>query len=730
MAVGITSLLRTVLFTFCTLQRFSFSLPFGKNYLNKNLDSADGDISLGNSSSRESQNGKVCSDKECVRVAASIKAAINEKMDPCENFYEYACGSWMKSHPIPKDQLQISAFTELRDQNKEMMKNALVEDGDHFNDVVPIRKLRTFFQSCVNIQAIDKLDKKPVLNFINDINSWAVDENSGWASEEWDLFDTLKKIQKEYSSRNLFFSVETIPDPLRNDTDGRNILLIDKAPLDLHPLFFILSPKMIRLLYNYMTNVTELTGVERQIAKSSMKEVLRFEAKLALISFAKRGKLYARLPLRKLAKAIPQFPWLEHLQSLVSPNKLTGDDPVLVLATPYLPTLFKILDKTKKEVLSNFIVWRMIKSYVPMLGNDFRKLYSKLKGDHESRSETCYTYTSKMLSNLLGALFIRKRFSAKVKSDVEEMMNDIIKAFKNNTQIETWLSQKSRHAVEIKLKNVQSKVGYPDYLWNEETLNSRYENLDVEPNKWFQNVVNTQKYLNNIELHHVGEKIDTTHWLAPPQMVNAFYVLTKNEIVIPAGILQEPFFYSGSIPKALSYGAVGHVLGHELTHGFDDSGRTFNKIGKKVSFNETGWSNISDKNFKNASKCLVKQFSEFEVLGKHNVDGKMTLGENIADAGGLKLAFNAYKRWIIDHGEQEILPNLDKSNDELFFIGFAQKSCTNTSHLGQFIAVNDDDHAPSKFRVNGALSNMPEFSETFHCPVDSKMNRKKKCDVW
>ncbi|CAB4040541.1 endothelin-converting enzyme 1-like [Paramuricea clavata] len=168
--------------------------------------------------------------------------------------------------------------------------------------------------------------------------------------------------------------------------------------------------------------------------------------------------------------------------------------------------------------------------------------------------------------------------------------------------------------------------------------------------------------------------------------------------IIPAGILQEPFFYSGSIPKALSYGAIGHVLGHELTHGFDDTGRTFNLIGKKVLFKETGWSNVSDRNFKKEEKCLVKQFNGYKVLGKFHVNGKMTLGENIADAGGLTLAFNAYKRWINDHGEEKVLPCLDKNSDELFFIGFAQKDCANTSPAGQFMAVQDDDYAPAKYR--------------------------------
>ena len=725
MAAGLLTFIKAFVVSTCLYQVCN-SLPVDYQ---ENTIHSDPNILVHDETSPENKNDKTCLTKECMTISASIKAAIDEEIKPCEDFYDYACGQWMKDNKIPKGKLQISAFTELRDKNNEVMREALVKD-DSLNDLLPIKKVRTFFQSCLNVNAIDKLGNEPITKYIKDLNSWAVDEQSGWKAKEWDVFETLKKIQKQYTSTNLFFTVESVPDPLRKGADGRNILMIDKAPLDLHPMFFLASPKIVRLLFKYMTNVTSLTGVDSSHAKESMKDVLKFEASLAMLTFGKLGKHYARVPIKKLEKSMPEFPWFEHLQSLVAPNKLTREDPVLVLATKYLPLLFKLLKKTDKKVLSNFMVWRMIKSYVPMLGNGFRKLYTELKGEHEARAETCYSYTSKILSNLLGALFIRKRFSANVKSDVEEMMSDIIKAFKDNAETETWLSEKSRSAVEHKLKNVLSKVGYPDYLWNEQDLTLKYEKLDVKPDQWFQNVVNSQKYLNFVQLHDVGEAIDKKHWIAAPQMVNAFYVLTRNEIVIPAGILQEPFFYSGSIPKALSYGAIGHVLGHELTHGFDDTGRTFDKFGKKVFFNETGWSKISDKNFKKEAKCLVKQFSSYKVLGKHNVNGKMTLGENIADAGGLKLAFNAYKRWISDHGEEKVLPGLDKTSDELFFIGFAQKSCANTSKVGQFMAVHDDDHAPAKYRVNGALSNMPEFSQTFNCPMNSKMNPKVKCDVW
>ncbi|CAB4013611.1 endothelin-converting enzyme 1-like [Paramuricea clavata] len=528
MAARCSTFITTLLFSTFVYQ-ISNSLPVAYQ---DDTTNSDPNISVRDETLTEKKYNKICVTLQCMRVSAHIKAAINEEVKPCDDFYDYACGQWMKKNPIPKGKHKISAITELRDKNNEIMQEALVSN-DSLNNLSPIKKVRTFFQSCLNVEAIDKLGNEPIRKYIKDLNSWAVDKKIGWKSGKWDVFETLKKIQKEYTSTQLFFSIESVPDPLssRNGTARQNILMIDRAPLDLRPELFFGSPKAVRLLYYYMSKVTNLTGVDMSYAKKSMKDVIRFEIGLAQLTSGKMGKRYARVSIKKLEQTLPQFPWFDHLQSLVAPNKLTRKDPIVVLATKYLPTLFKLLKKTDKKVLSNFMVWRMIKSYIPLLSNDFRKLYTRLKGKTESRAETCYSYTSNRLSNLLGALFIRKRFSAKVKTDVEEMMSDIIEAFKDNAQTETWLSGKSRKAVELKLKNLLSKVGYPDYLWNEKDLTLKYENLDIQPDQWFQNVVNSHKYLNFMELHNVGKTIDRKHdWNTASQVANAFYVRTKNEI--------------------------------------------------------------------------------------------------------------------------------------------------------------------------------------------------------
>ena len=217
-------LIQTLLFS-TLLYQISFSLPveYQENTIN-----SDPNILVRDETSSENKDAKVCVTKECMAITASIKANIDEDIKPCDDFYDYACGQWIKDNPIPKGKLQISAFTELRDKNNEIMREALVKD-DALNDLLPIKKVRTFFQSCLNVNAIDKLGSQPIKEYIKDLDSWAVDNSTGWKSEKWDVFKTLKKIQKKYTSTNLFFTVESVPDPLRKGVDGKNILMVSQS---------------------------------------------------------------------------------------------------------------------------------------------------------------------------------------------------------------------------------------------------------------------------------------------------------------------------------------------------------------------------------------------------------------------------------------------------------------------------------------------------------------------
>lgn len=408
---------------------------------------------------------------------------------------------------------------------------------------------------------------------------------------------------------------------------------------------------------------------------------------------------------------------------------------VIVLANDYLQNMIDLLRKTDKKILSTYIIWRAIKDSVPLLSKRYRVVHQMFKKrllgskSNKTREETCFSYTNNILGPMLGAVFIRNAFSPESKEKVEVMMEGIIKAFKDRVSGVGWIDNQTVTAVREKADAAVYKVGYPEYLWNDTAFSLRYSMLNITADHWFKNVLNTDKFSNYQTYTKLGKPVDRHQWITVPQLVNAFYVITKNEIVVPAGILQPPFFYANDIPRSLSYGAIGHVLGHELTHGFDTTGRKFDKNGELIE-KRTCWSEPAIKTFQERDKCLVEQFSKYKVLNKFHISGSKTLGENIADLGGVNLAYHAYNEFNENKGPEQVLPELNMNSKELFFIGYAQKECTRTTPAAEFLSVTEDVHALTKYRVIGTLSNFQEFSDVFNCSVGSYMNPKKKCEVW
>lgn len=679
-----------------------------------------------------SKSAKVCNHEHCRHVSDQILKSINVSVNPCDNFFEYSCGSWIKNHTIPKGRTQFSAITQLSMNNERILMDAL--ETDEPTDSPTLKKVKNFYRSCLDTKTIDRRGKEPALKFIHQMHSWALADDGTWDPKMWNFYDTLKLLHKT-SPAEIFFVVDVIPNPTKHDKSKKEVIMIDQASLDLPQIIYFTSAADIRLLWRYMTEVGHLVGAKINKSAETMKEVIKFEAQLAKILVPKSAKRYVKVPLQKLEKAVPGLDWHGHLQALFENRTINKSEPVVILANSYIPKMIDLIKKTKKSILSNYMVWRTLKEVVPLLDRRFRKTYYKFKEKIQGsatvkpRRKICFSYTDNILGPILGSLFVRKAFSPESKAKVEDMMSKIIQAFKENAKEEHWLSPQSEKAVREKVNAATIKVGYPHYLWNENEFSARYQALDITDGRWFENIVNTDKFSLMQTFAKLGQKRDKGHWITVPHLVNAFYVITKNEVVIPAGILQPPFFYSDVIPRSISYGAIGHVLGHELTHGFDDTGRKFDNAGELIG-NATGWSKLSIKHFKEKAECLVKQFGHYKVLNKFHVDGKETLGENMADGGGIKMAYRAYVDWIKENGKEEILPDLDKTSQQLFFIGYAQKECTRTTSTSEFLSVTEDVHAPTKFRVLGTLANMKEFSEAFDCPLGSTMNPKAKCDVW
>lgn len=304
------------------------------------------------------------------------------------------------------------------------------------------------------------------------------------------------------------------------------------------------------------------------------------------------------------------------------------------------------------------------------------------------------------------------------------MIADVRDTFIRNIDHLDWMDDKTKAYAKEKATSMRQNIGYPEYLMNQSKLTARFSELNLTNESYFTNVINLRAFSVKSMLKDLRKSVDKERWMIHPHSVNAFYDRVTNKIIFPAGILQVPF-YSREFPRAISYGGIGIVVAHEITHGFDSNGRKYNKNGDLKNW----WSCSSNKAFEDKSKCFVDQYSSYEAYGK-KLNGLQTLGENIADNGAIKQAFEAYKEWVKRNGEEPQLPAVNFTNEQLFFISAAQVDCGAALEPVALKKIEQATHTLEQWRVIGEMSNSKEFAKAFNCPLGSKMNPQKKCSIW
>ncbi|CAB3998527.1 endothelin-converting enzyme homolog isoform X2, partial [Paramuricea clavata] len=443
---------------------------------------------------------------------------------------------------------------------------------------------------------------------------------------------------------------------------------------------------------------------------------------------------YKKRTVRKLIEYTgDQIDWLHFLESIFNTYdyKITNDSVVVVFALDYLKNVSALIKKTNTTTVANYMMWRVISNYMSKLSDDFDKVileYRKAKSgavEEEPQWRRCLSATASAFGMPLGLMYINEKFSGASKKQIEELITEIQHIFISNLDSVDWMDEETKKKAQDKAKAILENIGYPEYIKNKTALAQKYDGLELTED-YFDNVLKKSAFSARENYKKIKKPVSNKEWYMRPQEVNAYYSSTKNKIVFPAGILQSPF-YNKDRPRALNYGSIGAVVGHEITHGFDDNGRRFNKFGNLIKW----WSNHSIEAFKNKTECLIQQYSDYKYFGK-NIKGKQTVGENIADNGGVKQAYqltclSGYKKKL---GGERLLPGLNATNDQLFFLGFAQVWCGKSRRQSALSQVENGVHTPGKFRVIGTLSNSEYFAKAFKCTSGSRMNPKKKCGVW
>uniref|UniRef100_A0A8P0TT64 Endothelin converting enzyme like 1 n=1 Tax=Canis lupus familiaris TaxID=9615 RepID=A0A8P0TT64_CANLF len=738
--------------------------------------------------------------KAFARAARFLAANLDASIDPCQDFYSFACGGWLRRHAIPDDKLTYGTIAAIGEQNEERLRRLLARPGGGPGGAAQ-RKVRAFFRSCLDMREIERLGPRPMLEVIEDCGGWDLGGGGGGgggerpgAAARWDLNRLLYKAQGVYSAAALFSLTVSLDD--RNSS--RYVIRIDQDGLTLPERTLYLaqdeeSEKILAAYRVFMERLLSLLGADAVEQKAQ--EILQLEQRLANITVSEYDDLrrdvssmYNKVTLGQLQKITPHLQW-KWLLDQIFQEDFSEDEEVVLLATDYMQQVSQLIRSTPRRILHNYLVWRVVVVLSEHLSPPFREALHELAREMEGSDKpqelarVCLGQANRHFGMALGALFVHEHFSAASKAKVQQLVEDIKFILGRRLEELDWMDAETKAAARAKLQYMMVMVGYPDFLLKPEAVDKEYE-FEVHEKTYFKNILNSIRFSIQLSVKKIRQEVDKSTWLLPPQALNAYYLPNKNQMVFPAGILQ-PTLYDPDFPQSLNYGGIGTIIGHELTHGYDDWGEARGGrggvvggegqaagrqggdglmrpcspsvptgqwvdgggvLGMRVSLSHppplpTGgqydrsgnllhwWTEASYSRFLRKAECIVHLYDNFTVYNQR-VNGKHTLGENIADMGGLKLAYYAYQKWVREHGPEHPLHRLKYTHNQLFFIAFAQNWCIKRRSQSIYLQVLTDKHAPEHYRVLGSVSQFEEFGRAFHCPKDSPMNPAHKCSVW
>jgi putative endopeptidase len=642
--------------------------------------------------------------------------------DPCTDMYKYACGNFVAHHPIPSDQPAVDPFYVLYNVNTQELNGILqkAETGGASRSPDE-QKIGDYFEACMNTAAINADGLKPLQPLLHEI-----DALTGSPAGRAQLASLIGQLQRD--GVDAFFGYGEQQD-LKDAT--KQIAFIQQGGLGLPEKDYYLrtGEKDIKLRSDYVDHIAKmlvLAGSSPDQAKKDAQGIMVMEtalakASLGVVDLREPEKTYHLQPVATLEAALPGFNFNAYEDAIHSPHVTEINN-----STPqYWPELIQQLDHTDMATIKAYLTYHLLTTVARNLPHAFDAenfdFYGRvLEGqpEQQARWKRCSNAVNGALGEALGKVYVSQYFAGDSKARMLQMVNDIEGAMSRDIDQIDWMSPATKLRAHEKLAAVANKIGYPD-KWRD------YTKLIVKPNDAIGNQLRASEFENDRELNKIGKPVDRGEWEMTPPTVNAYYDDSMNNINFPAGILQPPF-YDPSQGIAVNYGHAGAVIGHELTHGFDDEGRKFDAKGNL----DDWWTPTDLKNFEARTDCLSNEYSGFTAVDDVHINGKLTLGENTADNGGLYLAFMAYlQRAKDDH------INIDEKKDGLtgpqrFYVAYAQNYCENSRPASVREQVLTDPHSPDKFRVDGVIVNQPGFAAAFSCKKPSPMVPANSCRVW
>jgi putative endopeptidase len=646
--------------------------------------------------------------------------AMDRDADPCVDFYQFACGGWMKDNPVPADQARWSVYGKLTEDNQRYLWGIL--DGLAKNTkgrAATQQKTGDYFAACMDEAAIERRGAEPLQHYFEQIDAMR---------SLRDLPALLARLHRALADDGLFFTFGSGQD-YGNST--RVIAFANGGGLGLpdRDSYLNTDPKSAEIRTKYVVHIGKmfaLIGERPDQARLMAAKVMAMEtalAKATLSQVDKRDpyKLYHKMNAKALQALTPGFDWHAYLAAL--------GEPTLATFNVTEPAFFKALGKQWRSedlgAIKTYLRWHVTQSIAPALSSAFDNehfdFYSRiLRGvkEQKPRWKRCVALVDTQLGEALGQEFVSSAFSPELKEKALHMTRQVEQAMEKDIDSLTWMSPATKARAQQKLHGIVNKIGYPDQ-WRD------YSAYAVKPDDFTGNLERGNIFESRRQLAKIGKPLDRKEWGMTPPTVNAYYNPQMNDINFPAGVLQPPL-YDAKMDEAPNYGNTGGTIGHELTHAFDDEGRQFDAQGNLKDW----WTKKDAKEFNQRAQCIVDQYAQYTVVDEIKINSKLTLGEDVADLGGLILGWMAWQAQMASLPAQAAGPRDGLTPEQRFFVGNAQWACENDRPENLRVSALTDPHSPGKFRVNGLVVNMPEFEKAFSCKPGQPMVAAKRCRVW
>ncbi len=644
--------------------------------------------------------------------------SLDRSVDPCVDFYHYACGGWQKNNPIPADQTSWEVYSKLYEDNLNFLRGILEQaaTAQEKRDAAT-QKTGDFYASCMDLASVEKQGLSSLTPDLAAIQK---------IKEPRELAPLVARLQLAYGTSILFRAGSG------QDLDDSEKLIaeLDQGGLGLPDRDYYTKEddksKEIRERYvQHVQKQFEMSGDSAELARTNAITILQLEtllAKASLTRVERRDpyKLKHKMNVAQLSELVPNFDWKAYYATAPYPEFRD----VNVFTPDFFKEVNSLLASEPIETWKTYLRFQVVNSSAPYLSSPFVnenfEFYTKyLRGakEQQPRWKRCVSYTDRNLGEALGQVYVAKVFSPQMKQDALDMTRRIETAMEQHIQQLDWMSPATKQQAIEKLHGIRNKIGYPDKWRN-------YSALKIDRNDFAGNIARGSEFERRRRINKIGKPLDRGEWAMSPPTVNAEYDPQMNDINFPAGVLQPPLF-DPKMDAAPNYGDTGGTIGHELTHGFDDEGSQFDARGNLRNW----WTKEDREKFDARTKCVADQYAQYVVVDDIKLNSQLTLGEDVADLGGEILAYMAWQSATKD-SNLEVADGL--TPEQRFFVGFAQWACANERPEQLRMNATTDPHSPAEYRINGVVVNMPEFARAFACKAGQPMTKPegKVCKIW